>query len=91
MCIGPCVFVINEEEEEEPTRCYLMFYCTCDRLNMFRAALCPSSGAHDYIPDYHMDRPILKVADCWRFGAGSSLQSGHLASQTAPNRQPSAT
>jgi hypothetical protein len=40
--------MINEEEEE-PTRCYLMFYYTYERLNMFRAALCPSSGAHDYI------------------------------------------
>jgi hypothetical protein len=36
-------------EEEEPTRCYLVFYYAYDRLNMFRAALCPSSGAHDYI------------------------------------------
>jgi hypothetical protein len=26
------------------------FYYTCDLLNMFRAPLCPSSGAHDYIP-----------------------------------------
>jgi hypothetical protein len=46
-------------EEEEPTRCYLVFYYTYERLNIFRAALCPSSGAHDYISDYHMDRLIL--------------------------------
>jgi hypothetical protein len=51
--------VINEEEE--PTRCYLVFYYTYDRLNMFRAALCPSSGAHDYFCDYHMDRLILRL------------------------------
>jgi hypothetical protein len=49
--------VINEEEEA--TRCYLVFYYTYVRLNMFRAALCPSPGAHDYISDYHMDRLIL--------------------------------
>jgi hypothetical protein len=57
MCIGPCIVVINEEEE--PTRCYLVFYYTYDRLNMFRVALCPSSGAHDYISDYHMDNLII--------------------------------
>jgi hypothetical protein len=39
--------VLNEEEE--PTRCYLVFYYTYERLNMFWAAICPSSGAHDYI------------------------------------------
>jgi hypothetical protein len=37
MCIGPCIVVINEEEK--PTRCYLVFYYTYDRLNMFRAPL----------------------------------------------------
>jgi hypothetical protein len=42
-CIGLCIVVIKEEEE--PTRCYLVFYYTSDRLNMFWAALCPSSGA----------------------------------------------
>jgi hypothetical protein len=83
MCIDLCIVVINEEEEEEeeeePTRWYLVFYYYYDRLNMFRAALCPSSGAHGYISDCHMDRLIR------------SLQPGHLASQPAPNRQPSAT
>jgi hypothetical protein len=59
MCIGPCIVVINEEVES--TRCYLVFYYTYERLNMFREALCPSSGAHDYISDYHMDRPILRL------------------------------
>jgi hypothetical protein len=36
-----------------------MFYYTYDRLNMFRETPCPSSGAHEYISDYHMDRLIL--------------------------------
>jgi hypothetical protein len=49
--------VINEE----PNRCFLVFYYTYDRLNMFWAALCPSSGAHDYISDYHMDSLILRL------------------------------
>jgi hypothetical protein len=48
-------------EEEEPTRCYLVFYYTYDRLNMFRAAICPSSGAHDSVSDYRMDRLILRL------------------------------
>ena len=30
----------------------IMFYYTYDRRNMFRALLCPSSGAHDYSADY---------------------------------------
>jgi hypothetical protein len=60
MCIGPCIVVINEEEEET-TRCHLVFYYTYERLNMCRAALCPSAAAHDYISDYHMDRLILML------------------------------
>jgi hypothetical protein len=49
------------EEVEEPTRCYLVFYYTYERLDMLRAALCPSSGAHDYISDYQVDRLILRL------------------------------
>jgi hypothetical protein len=44
MCNVPCIVGINGEEES--TRCYLLFYYTYDRINMFRAPLCPSSGAH---------------------------------------------
>jgi hypothetical protein len=51
--------VVNKEEE--PSTCYLVFYYTYERLNMFRAALCPSSGAHDYISDYLMDRLIIRL------------------------------
>ena len=43
---------------------------------MFRALLCPSSGAHDYNVDYHMV--------CY------SLQPGHYSSLPAPNFQPTA-
>jgi hypothetical protein len=40
----------EEKEEEEPTRCCLVFYYTYERLNMFGAALCPSSGANHQQP-----------------------------------------
>jgi hypothetical protein len=51
----------EEEEEEEPNGCYLVFYYTYDRLNMFGVPLYPSSGAHDYISDYHLERLILRL------------------------------
>ena len=35
--------------EEKPTRCHCMLYCTYDTLSMFRALLCPSSEARDYV------------------------------------------
>jgi len=57
MCVGPYVIVIIEEEE--PSRCYLLFYCTSCRLNMCRALLCPSSGAHDCNVHYHIGRFVL--------------------------------
>jgi len=45
MCIGPCIILITEEYN--PTRCHLLLSYAYVRLNMFRAPLCPSSGAHD--------------------------------------------
>jgi len=47
----------------------LLAFYTYDMLNMFRALLCPSSGAHDCSADYHM---CLRswVAVGWRLGAG---------------------
>ena len=54
---------------------------------MFRALLCPSSGAHDYSADYHMGRPVLGLL----LVAGYSLQPGHLSCLPAPNFQPPAT
>ena len=35
--------------EEKPTGFHCMLYCIYDTLNMFRALLCPSSGALDYM------------------------------------------
>ena len=40
---------IHMRREEKPTRCHCMLYCSYDTLNMFRAFLCPSSGAVDYM------------------------------------------
>ena len=37
----------------------LVILFTSYRLNMFRALLCPSSGARDYDVDYHIGRIVL--------------------------------
>jgi len=73
---------------------------------MFRALLCPSSGAHDYSADYHVGRPVLGlllagslVQAGWISVRAASysmtlcyrLQPGHLNSPPAPNFQPTAT
>jgi hypothetical protein len=46
-------------KNEKPTRRHLLFYCTSYRLYMFRALLCQSSGARDYVVDYHIGRFVL--------------------------------
>jgi len=48
-------------------------------LNMFRALLCPPSGAHDYNVDYHIGRFVL--------GLLYVGESGHYSNLTAPNLQ----
>ena len=37
----------------------LLLYYAYVRLNMFRAPLCPSSGAHDESDGYHIGRLVL--------------------------------
>jgi len=49
---------------------------------MFRALLCPSSGARDYDVDYHIGRFVLGLL---YVGGVSGLQPGHTSSPTAPN------
>jgi len=49
----------NELKNKKSTRCHLLFNCTSYRLNMFRALLCPSSGARDYDADYHTGPFVL--------------------------------
>ena len=46
-----------------------MLYCTYDMLNMFRALLCPSSGARDYMCIITAYGVQCLVAGCWRSGA----------------------
>jgi len=49
------MFQLNEQStgimhrEEKPIRCHWMVYCSYNMLNMFRALLCPLSGARDYM------------------------------------------
>ena len=68
---------------------------------MFRALLCPSSGARDYNVDYHVGRFVLglllvggEVRVGWNSvrpaGYSYSLQPGHYSKLTAPNLQPAA-
>ena len=63
---------------------------------MFRALLCPSSGARDYDVNYHIGRIVLGllyVGGEVQLGWSGvklkclSLQPGHYSSLTAPNLQ----
>ena len=56
--------------EEKPTRCHCMVYCTYNMLNMFRALLCPSSGARDYMCVITAYGVQCLVAGCRGSGAG---------------------
>jgi len=59
---------------------------------MFRALLCPSSGAHNYNADYHSGRPVLGL-----LLIGGLVQAGWISfrdagySLPAPNLQPTTT
>jgi len=62
---------------------------------MFRALLCPSSGAHDYDVDYHIGRIVLgllyvggEVQLDWSsvWFAGSSLQPRHYSSYSGTHK-----
>ena len=55
------ILFANVTEEQNPTRCHLLMYYACDRLNTFRAPLCPSSGAHDDSVGYHIGRLVLEL------------------------------
>jgi hypothetical protein len=68
----------NKEERwrRKPTRCYSVFYCTCNRLNMFQTPLCPSSGARGYTADYHM-----RCLTPWLRVVSGQVQGGWLSVQ----------
>ena len=57
-------------EEQNPTRCLLLIYYAYVRLNMFRAPLCPSSGAHDDSVGYHIGRLVLELLLVGKLSAG---------------------
>ena len=56
--------------KEKPTRCHWMVYCTYNMINMFRALLCPSSGARDYMCVITAYGVQSLVAGCRGSGAG---------------------
>ena len=67
------VFVLaslHMRREENPTRCHRMLYCIYDTLNMFRALLCPSSGALDNMYAIAVYGVQCLVAGCRGSGAG---------------------
>ena len=68
-----CVFVrasLHMRREEKLTRCHWMLYCTYDMLNIFRALLCTSSGARDYMCVITAYGAQCLVAGCPGSGAG---------------------
>ena len=64
--------------EEKPTRCHCMhFVALYDMLNMFRAILCPSSGALDYMRVFAAYGVLCSAAVCRGSGAGQQgVRSG---------------
>ena len=58
-CTGPCIILIPEEQNS--TRRHLFLYYAYVMLNVFRAPLCPSSGAHDDSVGYHICRLDLEL------------------------------
>ena len=60
---------LHISREEKPTRCHWMVYCTYDTLNMFRALLCPSSGARECMCVITAYGVQCLVAGCRRSGA----------------------
>jgi hypothetical protein len=71
-----CVFVrasLHMRRDEKPTRYHWMLYCTYNMLNMFRALLCPSSGARDNMCVITAYGVQCLVVGCRESGAGSRL------------------
>ena len=63
-----CVLVhssLHMRTEEKPTRCHCMLYYIYDTLNMFRAVLCLSSGALDYMYAIATYGVQCLAAGCW--------------------------
>ena len=67
--------VARRGREEKPTRCHRMLYYTYDTFNMFRALLCQSSGAPDYMCVATAYGVQCFVAGCRGSGAGQQALS----------------
>ena len=67
--------------EENRTRCHWMVYCTYDTLNMFRALLCPSPGALDY-----MYAIAAYGVQCLTAGCRGQVQGSRVCSFPLPGR-----
>ena len=79
---------------KRPTRCNrLVFYCkTYCLLNMFRAPLCPSSGAREYYTDVRCLWYLMLWFSSCRYGVElrsscSIPQTGHITLSSTPYRQ----
>ena len=82
-----------------PTRCNRGFYCiSYCLLNIFRAPLCPSSGAQEYYAvvaacgisccGFQVAGLLWSCGLCVRFaGCYSILQTGHITLSTTPHQQ----
>ena len=67
--------------EKEPPRCYTMVYWTYNPLKMFRALLCPSSGARDYTVGYSMWHETLCCSS-------NIPLLGHIPYSSTPDQRP---
>ena len=65
-----------------PTRCNRGFYCrSYCLLNMFRAPLCSSSGAQEWLLTVVFHAVVFKLQDA------CILQTGHITLSSAPDQQ----
>jgi hypothetical protein len=71
LCVCPCIVVICGEEKS--TRCRSMIYRSCELLYMFRALICPSSGAPRLYLDYNKRCEVPKLLVVGRQVQGSRL------------------
>jgi transposase len=60
----------GEETHLDATHCFI---ATFAQINMFRALLCPSSGAHDYTASYN-----IWSKTPWLLVVGGQVQGGWL-------------
>ena len=74
----PFSHLLAIRREENPVRCHWMVYYTYNTLNMFRALLCPSSGARDYSVLLPLMVCDALVAGCWRSGVGQQVMRSGL-------------